>query len=81
MMQACYANFVKTGDPNGEGAPTWPAANGGGEVQVMVWDVESKVEPERNRERYLFHDRFLAAQGGVRGPAALSTEIVLGGAV
>jgi para-nitrobenzyl esterase len=59
MMQVCYANFVKTGDPNGEGVPTWPAANGGGAVQVMRWDVESKVEPECNRQRYLFHDRFL----------------------
>lgn len=57
IMQACYANFVKTGDPNGEGVPPWPAANGSGEVPVMRWDVESGAEPERNRERYLFHDR------------------------
>jgi para-nitrobenzyl esterase len=61
-MQACYANFVKTGDPNGAGVPRWPAANGGGEVQVMCWDVESKAEPERNRARYLFHDRFFAGK-------------------
>jgi hypothetical protein len=26
---------------------------------VMQWDVASKAEPERNRKRYLFHDRFL----------------------
>jgi para-nitrobenzyl esterase len=57
-MQACYANFAKTGDPTGEGLPPWPAANGGGEVWVMRWDVKSKAEPERNRERYLFHDQF-----------------------
>ena len=57
MMQACYANFVQTGDPNGEGVPPWPAANGSGEVPVMRWDVESGAEPERNRERYLFQDR------------------------
>jgi para-nitrobenzyl esterase len=68
VMHACYANFVKAGDPNGEGVPTWPAANGGGEVQVMRWDVQSKVEPEYNRETYLFHDRFLAARGAVRVP-------------
>jgi para-nitrobenzyl esterase len=58
-MQACYANFVEKGDPNGEGVPSWPPANRGGEVGVMRWDVESRAEPERNRERYLFHDRFL----------------------
>jgi para-nitrobenzyl esterase len=58
-MQACYANFVKTGDPNGDGVPSWPAVNGGGEVEVMRWDVESQAEPERHRARYAFHDRLL----------------------
>ena len=58
-MQACYANFVKTGDPNGDGVPVWSAANSGDEVSVMVWDVASNAEPERNRDRYLLHDRLL----------------------
>ncbi len=56
VMQRCYVNFVKTGDPNGEGVPAWPAANAGDGVTVMRWDVVSTAEPERNRERYLFHD-------------------------
>jgi para-nitrobenzyl esterase len=59
LMQTCYANFVTTGNPNGDGVPPWPAANAGDEVAVMRWDVESTAEPERNRERYLFHDRHL----------------------
>jgi para-nitrobenzyl esterase len=59
MLQACYANFVKTGDPNGEGVPSWPLANDGGKVGAMRWDVESQAEPERNRERYVLHDRLL----------------------
>ena len=29
VMQGYFANFVKTGDPNGPGLPTWPAANRG----------------------------------------------------
>ena len=57
VMQRCYVNFVKTGDPNGDGTPPWPTANAGDAVTVMRWDVESGAEPERNRERYLFHDR------------------------
>jgi para-nitrobenzyl esterase len=57
VMQQSYVNFVKTGDPNGDGVPIWPAANAGDTATVMLWDVESTVQPERNRERYLFHDR------------------------
>lgn len=28
IMSSYWANFMATGDPNGEGLPTWPAANG-----------------------------------------------------
>ncbi len=56
-MQACYANFVKTGNPNGAGLPEWQEAKGS-PLPVMHWDVESRTEPEHNRDRYLFHDRY-----------------------
>ena len=49
VMQAFFANFVKTGNPNGAGVPQWPAANGGPAIQVMRLDVDSRVEPDRTR--------------------------------
>ncbi len=57
IMHGYFVNFVKTGDPNGQGLPDWPAANRGDTVQVMHIDVNTRVEPERTRDRYLFLDR------------------------
>jgi para-nitrobenzyl esterase len=56
VMQAFFANFVKTGNPNGPGLPQWPAANSGPVIQFMRLDVESHAAPDRTRERYLFLD-------------------------
>jgi para-nitrobenzyl esterase len=61
-MQGYFANFVRTGDPNGAGLPRWPvgAPSERGPVQRMRIDVVSRAEPEP-RARYLFLDRFYAA--------------------
>jgi len=57
-MQGYFENFIKTGNPNGAGLPTWPqgVADASGNVQRMRIDVESRAEPEP-RARYLFQDQ------------------------
>lgn len=56
IMQQYFVNFIKNGNPNGEGVPQWPAISTK-EVPVMHIDVNTRVEQEKNRERYLFLDK------------------------
>jgi len=55
-VQAFFANFIKTGNPNGAGLPNWPAYSAGTHYQIMRLDVDSHAEPQPHRERYLALD-------------------------
>jgi para-nitrobenzyl esterase len=57
-FQGYFANFVKTGNPNGAGLPKWPAANEGvAPSQFLKIDVETKALPDTTRDRYLVLDQ------------------------
>jgi para-nitrobenzyl esterase len=51
-MNAYWANFIKTGDPNGPGLAKWPEF--GKTHEVMHLNVESRAMPEEHRDRYEF---------------------------
>jgi para-nitrobenzyl esterase len=56
LMQQYFANFIKTGNPNGANLPEWPKAIGGDTTQFMRIDVDAHAETEEHRGRYLVLD-------------------------
>jgi len=55
-LQAYFANFIRTGQPGGDGLPAWPKVQPGEPAMVMRIDVQSEAHPEAHRDRYLFLD-------------------------
>lgn len=57
-MQSYFANFIKTGNPNGEKLPKWDVIKTGDRnPPYMNLNVESKLEKSMNEARYEFLDK------------------------
>ena len=57
-MSNYFANFIKTGNPNGDKLPEWRVAKAGDATPpVMVLNVESKTENATKDARYEFLDK------------------------
>src|SRR6185369_16075798 len=57
VMEQYFANFIKTGNPNGGGLAKWPAANSGDSNQFLRIDVETRAETDGHPGRYLLLDK------------------------
>jgi para-nitrobenzyl esterase len=55
LMGSYWTNFAKTGDPNGEGLPHWPAYTADSYF-VMHLGADPKAVPDGQRPRYEFLD-------------------------
>jgi para-nitrobenzyl esterase len=56
VLQQYFANFIKTGNPNGTGLPEWPKAVTGKPAMVMHIDVNTRAEADPWQERYKWLD-------------------------
>lgn len=57
IMQGFFANFIKTGNPNGPGLPKWLPATRTSVGEVMHIDVNTRSLPETHRNRYEWMDK------------------------
>jgi para-nitrobenzyl esterase len=53
-MSAYFANFIKTGNPNGKGLPVWPkASRDPAKIRRQVIGVDTHSAPFPEQRRYV----------------------------
>lgn len=67
LMAAYWANFVKSGDPNGEGLPAWPAVKPASPL-IMELGTSFKAAPVADPRKLDFFTRHIrSSEGQARG--------------
>ncbi len=61
IMQAFFANFITTGNPNGLGVPNWQPVEKNKAAIVMHIDVNTGAATEEHRDQYLFMEKMATA--------------------
>ena len=59
MISSYWINFARTGDPNGEGLPEWPAFDAK-ENQVMYFDSETGARKHPDLDKIMAFDAYFA---------------------
>ena len=54
LAEQYIANFIKTGNPNGEGLPQWPVSKAGENINIITIDTVTKAAPLSDSNRYIF---------------------------
>lgn len=57
MAHGYFANFIKTGDPNGENVPSWPVTGEDDPPTVMYLNATPDAKDTPHRDRYMLLDQ------------------------